>query len=29
MLEHDPMGANEVFNLELHPYNPFYKGRIE
>ncbi|MGH7599069.1 MAG: YciI family protein [bacterium] len=29
MLEHDPMVANKVFNLELHQFNPFYKGCID
>lgn len=26
MLEHDPMVVNKVFNLELYPFKPFYKG---
>jgi uncharacterized protein YciI len=25
-LESDPMVANKVFNLELYPFHPFYKG---
>lgn len=29
MVEHDPMVANKVFNLELHQFNPFYKGCID
>ena len=29
MLEHDPMVANKVFNLELYPFSPFYKGCIQ
>jgi uncharacterized protein YciI len=29
MLEPDPMVANKVFNLELHQFNPFYKGCTE
>ena len=29
ILEPDPMVANKVFNLELHPFSPFYKGCIE
>lgn len=29
MVEHDPMVANKVFNLELHQFTPFYKGCID
>jgi uncharacterized protein YciI len=29
MLGSDPMVASKVFNLELHQFNPFYKGCIE
>ena len=29
ILEPDPMVANKVFNLELYPFDPFYKGCIE
>jgi len=29
MLENDPMVVNKVFNLELYPFSPFYKGCIQ
>lgn len=29
MLEADPMVMHQVFNLELHPFRPFYKGCIQ
>jgi len=29
MLENDPMVMNKVFNLELYPFSPFYKGCIQ
>lgn len=29
LVEPDPMVANKVFNLELHQFNPFYKGCID
>jgi uncharacterized protein YciI len=29
LLEPDPMVANKVFNLELHQFNPFYKGCVD
>lgn len=29
MLERDPMVANKVFNLEIYPFNPFYKGSVD
>ncbi len=28
-LENDPMVVNQVFNLEIYPFNPFYTGCIE
>jgi uncharacterized protein YciI len=28
-LEHDPMVMNKIFNLELYPFSPFYKGCIQ
>jgi uncharacterized protein YciI len=27
--ESDPMLAHKLFNLELYPFNPFYKGCVE
>jgi len=29
MLENDPMVMNKVFNLELYPFSPFYKGCLQ
>jgi uncharacterized protein YciI len=28
-LENDPMVVNKLFELEVHPFNPFYFGCIE
>jgi len=29
LVEQDPMVMNEIFNLELYPFSPFYKGCIQ